>query len=231
MVRHGFTLIEMLAVIAILVVVTAISLPVVEDRLAEARFDAAVRRVDAGMAWARAESQRRGEALRVEVRASSGGMGLFLAPLEQAGASVASPGPSPGSGSEKATTAAQPFVSVEQGLTVSDRDPSANLGEGASGEPTGKPMEKPALAVRGPDAAADAGEPLIVATFLPDGSAMAAGPFYVSGYARAASLAVNHWTGGVRIRLLDLSGAKDTSREGVPPAQPGSTGESGANQP
>lgn len=212
MVRRGFSLIEMLAVIAIVLVVTAIALPVFEVRLTEARFDAAVRRVDAGMAWARAESQRRGEALRVEARTNAGIAGLFLESFEPASES--------GRADEDAGGAAQPFAVVEQGLLLSDRNPAASPGDEVAAPARERPAGKSSQS-------ADGGEPLVVATFLPDGSAMATGPFYISGYGRAASLAVNQWTGGVRIKMLDLSAPKGDERE----RGAGPRGASGAGNP
>ena len=54
-------------------------------------------------------------------------------------------------------------------------------------------------------AESDAEKPVIVAVFLPDGSAMAAGQVYLTGFERAASLVVNHWTGGVKVSEVDLT--------------------------
>ncbi len=221
MVRHGFTVIELLAVIAILVVVTAISLPVFEGRLAGARFDAAVSRVDAGMAWARAESQRRGEALRVEARpvaAGSDETGLFLEPLEKAaeqGRFGRGEGKASGSGES------QPFAVLEVGLVLSDRAPALAEGSVAPGSRAASEPVKPGAKA---GEQSDPGAPLILATFLPDGSAMASGPIYVTGFERAASLTLNHWTGGARVTILDLSSAAKGDGQD---AGSGATGASG----
>ena len=206
MVRRGFTLIEMLAVIAILLVVTAITLPVMEDRLAEARFDSAVSRVDSGMAWARAEAQRLGGAMQVTVKAGPVGTGLYLEPLETA---VQSGSDAP---------VAQPFAVIESGLAISDRDPRASGGDQESGAPHGR--EKGG---RRNESVSDAAGPVVFATFLPDGSAMAAGPMYISGFGKAVSLAVNHWTGGTRVTVLDLA-----QKAGGVEGATGSTGREGA---
>jgi len=228
MVRRGFTLIEMLAVIAILVVVAAIGLPVARERLADARFDAAVRRVDAGMAWARAEAQRRGEALRVEARASDGGTGLFVRPLESVEEDKAVGGsPRTDAAKGRVLPAPQPFAVVEQGLVVTAGYPGARRVGGGGGGPSRQ--AKPDASQAAPASAADGvGAPLQIATFLPDGSAMAAAAFYISGGSRAASLTVNHWTGGVQVKLIDLTAMQagvssdgDASPGGVAPAEGG----------
>ena len=206
MVRRGFTLIEVLAVIAILVVVTAISLPAIEGRLGGARFDAALRRVDAGLAWARAEAQRGGIALRVETQQTPDGAGLFLEPLDTVETSAAQP-TKPGAEGSKASPPAEPFAVLDLGLTLSDQPPDV---ETISGGPvTNLPAAIPMTSSNPLEGAspADAAAPLILATFLPDGSAMASGLVYLVGFDRAASLRVNHWTGGVLITAIDLSAA------------------------
>jgi prepilin-type N-terminal cleavage/methylation domain-containing protein len=179
MVRRGFTLIELLAVVAILLVVTAVSLPAVEGRLAGARFEAAVQRVDAELAWARAEAQRRGEASRVEAREGVNGWGLFLTGLEKQEPRT----DAAGRRGEK-TAAEQPFAEFDAGLSFTDQRPAADEAAPVKEQVPG---------------------PVAVCVFLPDGSAMASGPVYMVGFDRAVSLAVNHWTGGVAVTVVDLT--------------------------
>ena len=64
---RAFTLIEMLAAIAVLVVLSAIAMPVIAGRVAGARFEAAARQVESMVVLSRAEAQRRGEALSLIV--------------------------------------------------------------------------------------------------------------------------------------------------------------------
>lgn len=80
---RGFSLIEILAVVAILVVVSAVALPALGDRLERARFDAAVSRIDTGLVWARAEAQRRAAALRVVARKTGGVWGLEVEEIRE----------------------------------------------------------------------------------------------------------------------------------------------------
>src|SRR5690349_17281583 len=76
--RRGMTLIEVLAVVAILAVLGALALPAVESRIDSARFDAAGREVEAAVVMARAEAQRRGAVVSLVARGMGNGeTGLF----------------------------------------------------------------------------------------------------------------------------------------------------------
>ena len=88
---RGVTLVELLAAISIVVVVTALSLPAVQSRLAGARLDAAQGQIEAAVLATRAESVRAGKALVLSARVGAKGeVELVVSKLDSGAAARAS---------------------------------------------------------------------------------------------------------------------------------------------
>lgn len=166
----GFSLIEILAVVAILVVVSAVALPALGDRLERAKFDAAVARIDTGLVWARAEAQRRAAALRVVGVKKDGVWGLELEEIEREESR------DQGSENSQEKPIAERFAEFGAGVEI---ETGAEV-EAETGEQV--PLERVAIGV-----------------FLPDGTVMAQGSVRLVGGGRAAAIVLNQWTGGVRV--------------------------------
>lgn len=241
--RRGLTLIELLAAIAIVAVLGALALPAVESRLEGARFDAATKGIEAGVVMARAEAQQRGTVVSLVARAIRGGeTGLFVEAAPAAGATSVGGGPardaSAGvevsaqdtSGAGATTGAAgvgaslgTPVVVIGSGERVIQEAPE--IAGGGGGRTRGNPALPPAMNVvpAGGFASRQAAapdSPIVIARFLPDGTAVAAGPVWVVGQAAAAEISVNRWMGSVTVRLVDLSGGTEGSDTGAaPPAE------------
>jgi prepilin-type N-terminal cleavage/methylation domain-containing protein len=180
---RGLTLIEVLAVIAILVVVTAVAAPEIRSRLGDASLDAAAGQLDATLIQARAQAQRRGVALRLVARRLRDGTAIATRPLVEETEESAAPGKEP------AEPPLDVLWTVAAGIEVTDRDPGAKQ-TGSDGA-----KATPAEAV---------GEDLVLATFLPDGSAIAAGRVFLVRGQSAYALSINQWTGGATMTRLQV---------------------------
>jgi prepilin-type N-terminal cleavage/methylation domain-containing protein len=237
--RRGLTLIEVLAVVAILAVLMAMALPAVENRLEGARFEAAQRGVEAAAVMARAEAMRRGTMVELVAQdVGHGETGLFVEPVAGENAGVEGtaefesgappmgaggtlPRASSGAGSGPARAgsadtgpgdAAAPSVVIGSGVVLTPHAPTgaSSAGgvrtglDGASEFPSTGSGE--ASDLRGDRAGAGVG-PVVVARFMPDGSALAAGPVYLVGKRRAAAVSLNRWTGSAMVRVLDIQAA------------------------
>lgn len=208
MARRGLTLVELLAVLAILVVLSGLAWPAVESRLEDARMDAAGRGLEAAIILARAEAQRRGTMVTLEARPGRDGQTILTL----------------GGSGEPAARSVAPLAVIGSGVSLSRTPPAADA---------------PAAVHAVPAAAAEAApEPLTIARFMPDGTAMAPGPIYLSSAGRTVSYTVNRWTGSARATpfVADGSNADDPNERSdqeadigaPPPASPAPTGSEGA---
>jgi type IV fimbrial biogenesis protein FimT len=248
--RRGLTLIEVLAVVAILAVLMAMALPAVENRLEGARFEAAQRGVEAAAVMARAEAMRRGTMVELMAQdVGHGETGLFVEPVAGENAGVegtaefesgappmdagetgtllpASSGA--GSGPARAVSAhtgpgdaVAPSLVIGSGVVLTPHAPAgASSAGGVRGAGLDGASEFPstlsaeASDLRGERASAGLG-PVLVARFMPDGSALAAGPVYLVGKRMAAAVSVNRWTGSAVVRVLDIQAAPGTGGAGT----------------
>jgi prepilin-type N-terminal cleavage/methylation domain-containing protein len=239
MVRHGFTLIEVLAVVAILAVITALVMPAVENRLEAERFSSAGRQMEAAIVMARAEAQRRGVPLTLTARAiASGETGLFVEAVPgveegsahqgrkrvEEGATSSAPAGDQGSGASTMVRAADaPVVVIGAGVRVTARAPSVDSGPGLKGQVDGV----------APPVGSTESDSVVIARFMPDGTAIAAGPVYLVGAGTAAAYTVNRWTGSASVRVVDGASAtkSDEPRSDTPEAPPPATGADAATGP
>lgn len=221
MARRGLTLVEVLAALALLVLLSALAMPALSGRLEESRFEAGKRQVEAAVMVCRAEALRQGRALRLVVRPMGRGeFGLFMERVS-AGEALAAAGrevqDSPGGGEESGVAPEDergdlptPVWSVLPGkVGVSGRPPETGESDGEWGEPEGVAIAD--------ESAPPPLEDVTIAVFFPDGSAVSAGPVYITAGTLAAAGTVNRWTGSVVFKALDPEGA--TGGEGHEPVE------------
>lgn len=219
MARRGLTLVEVLVALALVLALMALALPAVEGRLAEARFDAALRQTEAAMMVARAEAQRQGKPIRLVARPVRGGeLGLFMEAVDPATA-AGDPGDSGAAGAAPATgAAAQSGVAwavLPAKVTVSETPPpEAGETGGAATEISVEPKGAPP-------------SPVTLAVFFADGSATSHGLVYITGGDQTVSVRVNRWTGAAAIDPY-TAGPKAGPAEDAPPGATGTTGDAGA---
>jgi type II secretory pathway pseudopilin PulG len=217
---RGLTLVEVVAVLAVLVVVTALALPAVQTRLDESRFDAAEQSVEAAIVTARAEAMRRGVPVSLVGRAISGGeTGLFVEGVGTGGGvgvNERSAGDSPMSGARedrRANTTSSlgtPVVVIGTGVRLSAKGPDAVDGrQGAEASA--------ASATKGGASAAT--DDVVIARFMPDGTAVVGpgGAVYVMGRGLAAACHINRWTGSGTVEAIDL--AAKAGADATPPRE------------
>lgn len=179
--RRGFSMIELLIVVAIVVALGAVVSASLLGWGADARFEEASRRVESAFVIARADALREGRALAIMARPDRGrdGMDLVLETFDPEG------------GSEAGARPSRRLVALPDGVRVVDRL------ESQDGAGTAAP---------GADAAvqAGAGGSVRLCVMLPDGGAWASAPVYLVGPGdRAAKIGVNRWTGTARIEVVE----------------------------
>jgi prepilin-type N-terminal cleavage/methylation domain-containing protein len=178
---RGVTLVELLAAISILVVVTALSLPAVQSRLAGARMEAAQGQIEAAVLATRAESVRAGKALVLVARAGvKGEVELVVMPLEGERTAGGASGEGRGEGVQRRGTV---WCVLPGGVRVMEDPPVGSADETS-------PVAAPA---RGDAERAEAD--VQIAAFCPDGTAVA-GAAYLSDGSVVLSISVNEWLGG-----------------------------------
>lgn len=175
--RRGFSLLEVLVALAVLLAITGIALPSLLGRVSGVRLDTGVRQFGAVVVSVRAAAQERGAA--IELVALLRGDSEELATRELRGGSVEEPGDGP-------TASVQAVLPT--GLRLSMEPPPA-LGADAFDIPAAEPI-------------AAVEESRRLAVFMPDGSVVAKGPVYLSGYGQDFELTLNRWTGGVSSREM-----------------------------
>lgn len=189
MARRGLTLVELLAALALLLLLLALSLPAVQGRMAGARFDSARAQIEAAIVVCRAEAQRQGRVLALTVGPTGRGeLGLYMEAIDAAAAA----GAIDRAGSEgrlrderDASDTAKPpplWGVLPQGVVVSDKPP--------------QPKDDSEFG-RAEDRFVSPGstERLTIAVFFPDGSAASRGPVYITLGDAAVVATINRWTG------------------------------------
>jgi prepilin-type N-terminal cleavage/methylation domain-containing protein len=217
MVRRGFTLLELLIVLGVLLALIALVFPALGSRVAGARFDAGKRQVEAALVMARAEAQRQGRAMALRSCPAAQDAGLCVEPFD----AVIPEGEAGATGEQKADTP-QPWVVLPRGVRVTDRVPQSGASSGAAAE------DRPESADDLWGAAAKSKRPLVspgsasvvIAVFQADGSAWAPGGSYlvqenVGEGPRVVEIRVNRWTGSAAMHEVNLN-APDATES--PPA-------------
>jgi len=227
MARRGLTLVELLAALALVLVISALVMPAFQGRLDEARFDSGKRQIEAAVMVCRAESQRQGRALALSVRPMAAGeYGLFMEPIAAEAAVRRTSRTAELSDSPESLWGSEPADPVEAAgdsglptpvwatipgrVTVSDRPPQEELalagGDGRAGS------------VAAGDAQAGRPDTRVVtlAVFFPDGSAASRGPVYVISGPRVSTVSINRWTGAVAFGGYTPAVSRETVAEDTP---------------
>lgn len=202
--RRALTLIELVAAIAVMVVLSAIAMPVIAGRVAGARFESAARQIESFTVLSRAESQRRGEALELVVE-TTGATQRFTLEAWRGTETGSKPGDSQPSG----LTVLGEFG---EGISVSDKPPVAGRIDGLK---EGGDQEVLRGAAVPPLREAIRGQRTVLATFLPDGTATVGGPIYLSDRERTVEVRLNTWTGAATVK--DYEPPKDETDQGKEP--------------
>lgn len=219
--RRGFTLLELVIVVGLIVALSALVFTDMGERLESARFEASVRSLESALVMARSDAQREGRAFAVSTRPVAERVGVFVGPFDPSILEDAEAAPG--------GSTARPRVLLAERIRVVDRMPQV---ESASWP---KDRDRPETAdelweaaARAPSAVDAGGGALVVAVFLPDGTAWSPGQCYlVSGRGqeslRAVSVTVNRWTGGVVMRpvVLDPDVAAESEAGGDSGGDPG----------
>lgn len=209
--RRAFTLIELVSVIAVLLVISALAWPVLDGRLATARMRGAAQQVESALVIARAEAQARGIMVRLVARNGARAEDPQSLVMASVGNSTAS--------------------DTERGLTKGER-PALNfdesvweLGSGVrlqaekpSTIAAGLPREAPVVSAK--PVTAEVSQDLVIATFLPDGTAAAGAVVYLTGGKDAAEVRINRWTGEVSLTpIKEVRTGEDEGIEGETAAE------------
>jgi prepilin-type N-terminal cleavage/methylation domain-containing protein len=244
MARRGLTLVELLAALALVVVLSALAMPTFQGRLEEARFDAGKRQLEAAVMVCRAEAVRHGRPLLLVVRViRAGERGLYMervAPEAAIGAAGPegidapdSPGGSgvpEGSGPAVESNLPTPVWAVMPGrVRVSNRPPEPDVGGNAVAR-GGKGAAVASFEGSGPgERAAE----VRIAVFFPDGSALGSGPVYVTSGSLAVVGTINRWTGSVVFKPYAAEEGEPEPEEDRPtrPAADGPAGDAGEESP
>jgi hypothetical protein len=217
MARRGFTLLETLIAVGLMVAIGALAVPAVWGRTESARLDAAGRQAAAMIVRCREESQRRGEPLALSF-SDAGGAWLVMERVSGAGARERV-----GRGEERASAREAPGAwggAAEAGPAPADAGVMVEVDREPLPDGVVVLVEKPAsgpeggAALAGVEAPAPRGAPvaregnLRLVVFMPDGSAVMPRAFYVRSApasARALEVVAHRWSGGAEVRELDLS--------------------------
>src|SRR5262245_41465311 len=185
---HAFTLLEVIITIALLLVLSAIALPIAMSFERRAAFRETMEHVGAGVAMARAEAQRRGVALELFAEPRQGRTVLAVRRLA-AGA------PAETDSEHDTKDAGEVIVEMAEGYGLSRSRPGGAVvvGETATAAPT----------------------LFVMAVFWPNGAADIGGVFYVTGDAeRAAEVHINAWSGGATVQEIELVEPRDQAAAG-----------------
>ncbi len=180
---RGVTLVELLAAISIMVVVTALALPALQNRLSAARLEAAQGQLQAAALATRADAMRQGRSLSLHAHPTAGGdVELLIAPLAKPDASSnAGPSSETTGGAYNSTSQGTKWVTLGAPIKFNPQPPSST--------------DKTEHAVRG------SGAPIALdvrlAIFCPDGSAVTS-PVYLTDGETVLIVTVNPWIGGVK---------------------------------
>ncbi len=185
---RGVTLVELLAAISIMVVVTALALPALQNRLSAARLDAAQGQLQAAALATRADAMRQGRSLSLTAHPTVGGdVELLIAPLTKSDSS-----PTAGTASEArnpSTTgdsAGSKWVTLGASIRFNPQPPSTT--------------DKAEHATKG--STVPIAPEVRLAIFCPDGSAVTS-PVYLTDGETVLVVTVNPWIGGVKFAPFD----------------------------
>lgn len=203
--RRALTLIELVAAIAVMVVLSAIAMPVIAGRVAGARFESAARQIESFTVLSRAESQRRGEALELVVETTAATQRFTLEAWRGAES-----GSKPGDAEPSGLTV---LGEIGEGISVSDKPPVTGRIDWPMGGGDDQEVHQGAAAK--PLQGAFQGQRTVLATFLPDGTATVGGPMYLSDRRRTVEVRLNAWTGAATVKNYEPP--KDESDQGKEP--------------
>ena len=214
--RGAFTLLEVLIALSLLVLLVGLTLPAIGDRVRKAEFEAACRDFQSSFAVARAESQRRSEALRfIAAPAGRGRLGLFIEPITSEGAAdnfevvadeqANSADPSPLESEPEVLRSRRILLAtLPSRLRITSTQPTPELfGPAGSIESAAAPampdIDTPAasdLPTAEPSPPDEPLQEIAIAILLPDGGAIYSQPRYLALSASLVrKLQINAWTG------------------------------------
>lgn len=220
----GFTIVELMIVVTLLVAITGIVMPSILGRLAGSIADAAIGRIEATAIQCRALAQQEGRALRLTARPRpDGSAGIYIEAIGTRGSGRQSlDGVLPADGQEPLDEfehraadprSTYPAYVLPDGYVLTRQPP----GDDEDG-PFVDPQREDDRAGRSNDfgplddesRGGLRGSPgqlrLTIAVFLPDGTALAETPLYLLGDDVAFAIEINRWTGGMqatRVRADD----------------------------
>lgn len=214
--RTGFTIVELMIVVTLMVAITGIVMPSMLGRLAGSIADAAIGRIEATAIQCRALAQQEGRALRLTARPRpDGSAGIYIEAIGTRASgrhSLEDVLPADGqespdeferrTGDPRSTYPAyvlpDGYVLTRQPPRTDDRglfaDPQRELGRAGRSNDFGPRDDQPPGAPRSTPGQLR----LTIAVFLPDGTALAGTPLYLIGEDVTFTIEINRWTGGVR---------------------------------
>ena len=220
----GFTIVELMIVVTLLVAIAGIVMPSILGRLAGSIADAAISRIEATAIQCRAFAQQEGRALRLTARRRpDGSAGIYIEAIETRGAGRQSlegmlyaDGREPPDEFERRAAdprRSYPAYVLPDGYVLT-RQPPRDDEDGPFGDPQREDDRAGSSNDFGPLDDESRGAPgsslgqirLTIAVFLPDGTALAETPLYLLGEDVAFAIEINRWTGGVqatRVRADD----------------------------
>lgn len=209
--KRGFSILELLVVVGVIVALGAVVSASLFGLAAGARFDEAVRRVEAAFVLARADAQRERTALAVVADSGADGVALVLERFEPGSEPAAAVEPRP-AGSAGGRVSRR-LVLLPPGVRATDQLPPA---PGSADSRTVPP------AGTGTARAEGGRQSVRVCVMLPDGGAWASGPVYLVGAGeRTAKIGVNRWTGTARVEVVEARNAMDAPEEVERPPETG----------
>ncbi len=213
----GFTIVELMIVVTLLVAITGIVMPSILGRLAGSIADSAIDRIEATAIVCRARAQQEGRALRLTARRRpDGSAGIYIEAIGTRGAGRQSledglyaDGQQPPDEFERRTAdpgSTFPEYVLPDGYVLT-RQPPSDDEEGPFVDPQREHDRTGRSSDFGPLDGESLGGPrggvgqirLTIAVFLPDGTALAETPLYLLGDDVTFAIEINRWTGGLRV--------------------------------
>lgn len=177
---RGVTLVELLAAISIVVVITALSVPAIQNRLGGAKLEASQGQIEAAVIATRAEAVRTGKSLVLSARMGRDKeMELVVSPLERHKLQEEERSP---------RRTGSVWCVLPGGMSIGTQP---KVGTAAEQEPL------PVKSTRVETGEEPVAEPDVqIAVFCPDGSAVAPADVYLDNGSSCWVLTVNSWVGG-----------------------------------
>lgn len=201
--RRGFTLLELVIVIGLIIGLSALVLTDMGERLEAGRFEAAGRALESCLVMARSDAQREGRPFAVVTRPVAARVGVYVDPFDPRLIEDSTP-------REDDVAPGKPRVVLAERVRVVDRLPAVESPSWAPDQDRPETADELwEAAARAPSVVNADGGPLVLAVFLPDGTAWSPGRSYlVTGSPdrlKAVSLVVNRWTGAISLRPVSLN--------------------------